>query len=117
METMKTYKRGKSWYIRFTDHRGHRRAMSAATDKRVAENVARKVAGLVSAARAGESLPDDLVEWVFRLDDKRRGQLVAWCLVSEKHLRSCDTLESQIDMWIAGLEARGRYKRKDDSGG
>ena len=111
MDAMNLYQRGKTWWVRFQDHGKHTRRVRAATNRRTAELIARRLAELVDAAAGGTHLSPQLVEWVQGLDEPRRGQLLRWGLVSERQLQGQRSLSQQLDLWEQGLINRGRGRK------
>jgi len=109
MDGMNLYLRGPTWWFKFKDHRGIRRRMRGAKNKRAAQLIGSQVQKLVDCVSCGQALPHDLAGWVIhKLDRKRMDLLKGWGVVSDASLSIGNPLIVHLDAWRDGLINRKR---------
>jgi len=109
MDGMNLYKRGPTWWIRFIDHRGIKRRLRGAKNKRAAQTIAVQLQRLIDCASCGQAVPEELAGWVLhKLDQRRVMKIKQWGVVSDVSLSIGQPLDHHLDDWHDGLLNRKR---------
>ena len=101
MEGMSTYRRGRTYWVKVTDHKGIPLRMSSRSRKRdVALSMERTLANLIDSAGGNRQVSDETANWVnTQLDDSRRKQLLDRGLIDTRRLAAAEKLEKHLETW------------------
>ncbi len=96
-----------TWRIEFRDHLDTRRRISAFTNKRMSEEMERRLLELVSVRSTGATPSADLRRWCEGLKPKWRKKLAAWDLLDARQVAGAAALSTHLDAWSDHLAAKG----------
>ena len=99
--------RSPHWHIRFRDHGGLWRRLTAFTDRSATVAFARKLRQLTDLRAADKAPEDELARWVDGLADDHRRKLIAWGVLDQRASMGTKPLSEHINDWLRSVLADG----------
>jgi len=102
------------WYVEFKDHLGTVRRVPAFTDKKLSEELGRKIEKLVGYRSVNEHPSPELGQWIEGLPASIRRKLTDIGVLDRKRLTASQTLIDHLEDYKAGLRAKGTTAKQVD---